>query len=59
MKKQKKFNVHIIRAIIREDNIGSIKTVEACGFVHEATMHDWFYDSKKGWLNAECYYIKK
>lgn len=57
--KRRSIEVHIIRARISSINTASIKTVESCGFIHEATIHQTMYRSGLGWTDEEIYYITK
>ncbi len=54
--KRKVIHLNAIRARISSVNIASQKTVESCGFVHEATIHQTLYKGK-GWTDEEIYYL--
>ena len=57
--KGKKADIQIIRAKIASINEPSIKTVESCGFTHEATIHSSMYIAKVGAVDEKIYYMQK
>ena len=54
--KRKVIHLNAIRARISSVNIASQRTVESCGFVHEATIHQTLYEGT-GWTDEEIYYL--
>lgn len=55
--KKKVIRLNAIRARISSINIASQKTVESCGFVHEATIHKTLHKGAAGWTDEEIYYL--
>ncbi len=55
--KKKVIHLNAIRARISSLNTASQKTVECCGFVHEATIHQTLYKGTAGWTDEEIYYL--
>ena len=51
--------LNAIRARIATTNSASLKTVQSCGFLHEATIHKSMHKSGLGWLDEEIYYLPK
>lgn len=49
--------LNAIRARISALNTASQRTVESCGFVHEATIHKIFYQRTAGWVDEKIYYL--
>ncbi|MDE6407969.1 MAG: GNAT family N-acetyltransferase [Anaeroplasmataceae bacterium] len=56
-KKTMKFNA--IRAGVSTVNTASLKTVESCGFIYEATLHKTLHKEGIGWTDEKIYYIPK
>ena len=54
---KKVIHLNAIRARISSANIASQKTVERCGFVHEATIHQTTCRGTVGWTDEEIYYL--
>ena len=54
--KRKVIHLNAIRARISSVNIASQRTVESCGFVHEATIHQTLHKGT-AWTNEEIYYL--
>lgn len=55
--KKKTIHLNAIRARISSLNIASQKTVESCGFVHEATIHKTVNKGTADWTDEEIYYL--
>lgn len=56
-KRSIKFNA--IRARISVTNTASVKTVESCGFICEATLHKTMHRVDSGWTDEKIYYITR
>ncbi len=54
---KKVIRLNAIRARISSDNTASQRTVESCGFVHEATIHQTLHKGSAGWTDEEIYYL--
>lgn len=57
--KKKTIKLNAIRARIATVNTPSIKTVESCGFIYEATIHKTMHKEGIGWMDEDIYYITK
>ena len=57
--KRKALKLNAIRAWVSELNIPSIKTLESCGFTHEATFHKTIFKKDIGWIDKRIYYLPK
>lgn len=57
--RKKAIRLNAIRARISSLNIASQRTVESCGFVHEATVHQTMYKGTAGWTDEEIYYMTR
>jgi len=56
---KKALKIGALRARIAASNIASVKTIEACGYLHEATIHKAMYRYKSDWDDMEIYYLTK
>ena len=56
---RKALKLNAIRAWVSELNTPSIKTLESCGFSHEATFHKTIYKKDIGWIDKHIYYLPK
>lgn len=50
--------INAIRARIAVINTASIKTVQSCGFIYEATINKTYF-SANGWVDEVIYYLPK
>lgn len=57
--KKRKAKPVLIRAMIREDNVGSCALVEACGFECTGTLHRHFLVEDKYTVNCKIYELTK
>jgi RimJ/RimL family protein N-acetyltransferase len=57
--KRKIIKVETIRARIAADNEYSIKTVQSCGFINEATIHKTMCRCGQNWIDEEIFYKTK
>ena len=55
--RKRAIHLNAIRARISSVNIASQKTVERCGFIHEATIHQTMNKGALGWTDEEIYYL--
>ena len=55
--RKKGVHLNAIRARISSRNTASQKTVESCGFVHEATIHRTTNRGTADWTDEEIYYL--
>lgn len=54
---KKVIRLNAIRARISSANTASQRTVERCGFAHEATIHQTLNKGPAGWTDEEIYYL--
>lgn len=57
--KRKALKLNAIRAWVVAVNTPSLKTVESCGFKHEATFNKVVYKKDVGWIDREYFYLTK
>ena len=55
--RKKAIRLNAVRARISSLNTASQKTVESCGFVHEATIHRTLKQGASDWTDEEIYYL--
>lgn len=54
---KKAIHLNAVRARISSANLASQRTVESCGFVHEATVHQTMCNADMGWTDEKIYYL--
>jgi len=52
-------SIRIVRANMAQHNTPAIKTVQSCGFLYEATLHQNIYREGVGVFDEEFYYLTK